>query len=266
MLSPIANAYADWEGKRAMQEAELDASRAALGERHPITLMAKNNLGSTLRSQGCLVQARELLESTLQDYRRVLGKKHPDALTAMSNLAGTLFEDGALTRAFSLQKKVFKWRRQILGSEHPYTLEAMIVLSITSGALGDEVRARELDEMVLEVRQRHLGCAHPATLSAMGNLAATINNQAVALRNAGRLDEAKPLQVEALALMVKAHGEDSLCAACTFSAMGELLKLDGDPAQALTYFIKAIEIRERELGPDAKLTQSVRARLHKLLH
>lgn len=72
MLSPIANAYADSTGKRAMQEAELDASRAALGERHPITLMAKNNLGTTLRSQGCLVQARELLESTLQDCRRVV--------------------------------------------------------------------------------------------------------------------------------------------------------------------------------------------------
>jgi len=266
MLSPIANAYADSAGKRAMQEAELDASRVALGERHPVTLMAKNNLGTTLRSQGCLVQAHELLESALHDCRRVLGKKHPDTLTAMSNLAITLCEEGTLARALTLQKKVLKWRRQILGSEHPNTLEAMVNLSITRCALGDEAEARELDEMVLEIRQRNLGDEHPATLAAMGNLAATINNQAVALRNAGHFDDAEPLQVEALALMVKAHGEDSLCAACTFSAMGALLKLKGDPAQALTFFIKAIEIRERELGPDAELTQLVRARLHELLH
>jgi hypothetical protein len=31
MVSPIANAYADSAGKRAMQEAELEASRVALG-------------------------------------------------------------------------------------------------------------------------------------------------------------------------------------------------------------------------------------------
>ena len=74
MMSPIVQAYADTAGKRAMQEAELDASRTALGERHPNTLMAKNNLGITLRSQGCLLQARELLESALRDGRHIFGK------------------------------------------------------------------------------------------------------------------------------------------------------------------------------------------------
>lgn len=249
-----------------MQEAELDASRTALGERHPVTLMAKNNLGTTLRSQGCLVEARELLESVLYDCRRVLGKKHRDTLTAMSNLAITLCEEGALTRALALQKKVLKWRRQILGETHPNTLEAMINLSITCGALGDEAGARELDEIVLEIRQCKLGDEHPATLAAMGNLAATINNQAVALRNAGFLEDAEPLQLEAMALVVKVHGADSLDAACTYSATGALLKLQGEMAQAQAYFCKALEIRERELGLNDDLTQLVRTRLHAMLH
>ena len=266
MLSPIANAYADSAGKRAMQEAELDASRITLGERHPVTLMARNNLGTTLRSQGCLVQARELLESTLHDCRHVLGKKHPDTLTAMSNLAIALCEEEDLAQALVLQKKALKWRRQILGAEHPDTLVAMVNLSVTRGRLGDHAGARELDEMVLEIRQRNLGDGHPATLVALGNLAATINNQAVALRNAGNLVDAEPLQWTAMALTIKAHGDDGLQAASTYSAMGQLLKLNGDLEQALTYFCKSLEIRARELGPAAELTQLVRARLREMLH
>ena len=266
MWSPVANAYADSAGQRAMQEAELDASRSALGERHPITLMARNNLGTTLRSQGCLVQARELLESTLHDCRRVLGKKHPDTLTAMNNLAIALCEEGDLARALVLQKKVLKWRRQMLGAEHPNTLVAMVNLSVTRGTLGDHAGARELDEAVLEMRLRNLGENHPATLAALGNLAATINNQAVALRNNGNLIDAEPLQMEAVALMIKVYGVDSLHVASTYSATAALLKLTGEPEKARTYFCKALEIRERELGPDAELTRLVRARLREMLH
>ena len=266
MLSPVANAYADSAGERAMQEAELDASRSALGERHPVTLMARNNLGTTLRSQGCLLQARELLESTLQDCRCILGKKHPDTLTAMSNLAIALSDEGDLAEALALQERALKWRRQVLGAEHPATLEAMVNLSITRGTLGDDAGARELDELVLEIRQRHLGDNHPATRAALGNLAAAINNQAVALRNNGNITDAEPLQMEALALMVKVFGAESLNAASTYSAAGALLKLTGDLEKARTYFCKALEIRARELGPDAELTVLVRARLREMLH
>ena len=266
MLSPVANAYADSAGERAMQEAELDASRSALGERHPVTLMARNNLGTTLRSQGCVTEARELLESTLQDCRRILGKKHPDTLTAMSNLAIALSDEGDLARSLALQESALKWRSQVLGAEHPDTLIAMVNLFITRGTLVDDAGARELDEMVLEIRQRTLGDNHPATLTALGNLATAINNQAVALRNRGHLADAEPLQMQALALMIKVYGAESLNAASTYSATGALLKLMGELENARTYFCKALEIRERELGPDAELTLLVRARLREMQH
>jgi tetratricopeptide (TPR) repeat protein len=262
----VMPAYADGPGERAMQEEELQTYRSTLGERHPRTLVAKNNLGITLLSHGCLLLARELLESALRDGRHVFGKKHPNTLTAMENLAHTLFEAGDLALALKLQKKILKWRCQMLGEEHPNTLAAMVNLSITFCALKDEAGARELDEKVLKIRQRNLGGAHPATLVATGNLATTINNQAVALRNAGHLADAEPLQFEAMQLMIKAYGDDSLDAACTYSAAGALYRLHGDFEQANTYFCKALAIRTRELGPNADLTQLVRTRLHEMLH
>lgn len=258
--------YADSAGTRAMQEFELNTARAALGEMHPKTLLAKNNLGVTLRKLGCLPQARELLESALKDCRRVWGKKHPNTMMAMNNLAVALNEEGNAKKALTLLTKVVKWRHRTLGEEHPDTLAAMVSLAITLNELDAYEAAQELMSQVLKVRQRDLGDEHPATLEAMGNLGSTLNNIAVALRNGGNLQEAEPLQFEALALAVKAFGANALETACVYSATGALLKLQGDVEQARTYFKQALVIRERELGVDDKLTQLVRARLTEMLH
>lgn len=142
----------------------------------------------------------------------------------------------------------------------------MLGLAVTLNALDAHEAAQELKSKVLKMQQRDLGDNHLATLEAMGNLWSTINNIAVALRNDGNLEDAEPLQFEALAMVVKAFGADHLVTACVYSATGALLKLKGDVEQALIYFSQALEIRERELGPDDKLTQLVRARLTEMLH
>lgn len=260
------HAYADSAGIRAMQEFELNTARAALGEMHPTTLLAKNNLGVTLRRLGCLPQARELLESALKDCRRVWGKKHPNTMMAMNNLAVALNDEGHAQKALALLTSVVKWRRRTLGEEHPDTLAAMVSLAVTLGALGAHEAAQELESKVLKVRQRDLGDEHPEALETMGSLGITINNIAVALRNDGKLQDAEALQFEALAMVVKAFGADNLVTASVYSATGALLKLKGDVVPAMAYFHKALEIRERELGPDAELTQLVKSRLREMLH
>jgi tetratricopeptide (TPR) repeat protein len=187
-------------------------------------------------------------------------------MMAMNNLAVALNDEGHAQKALALLTAVVKWRRRTLGEEHPDTLAAMVSLAVTLGALGAHEAAQELESKVLKVRQRDFGDEHPETLEAMGNLGSTLNNIAVALRNDGNLDEAEPLQFEALAMVVKAFGADDLVTACVYSATGALLKLKGEVAQAMTYFSQALVIRERELGPDDKLTQLVRARLLEMMH
>jgi tetratricopeptide (TPR) repeat protein len=123
-----------------------------------------------------------------------------------------------------------------------------------------------LEWEVLNTRQHLLGETHPDTLEAMGSLGATLNNMAVALRNDGNLTQAAPLQFQALAMVISAFGPDDLRCAYMYSATGALLKLQGDAQQAKSCFEKALAIRQRELGPDAKLTQLVAARLREMLH
>src|SRR4051794_2538722 len=61
--------------------------RELLGEQHPDTLVAMNNLAQTLEAQGDLARARQLQEQVVAASRELLGEQHPSTLTAMNNLA-----------------------------------------------------------------------------------------------------------------------------------------------------------------------------------
>jgi tetratricopeptide (TPR) repeat protein len=195
-----------------------------------------------------------------------MGKHHPDTIATMNSFAMVLSENGNSKKALSLQRKVLKWRRKFLGEEHPQTLHAMLCLAATVHELGDLVEARMLEEGVLKVRQRTLGDDHPETIAALGNLAITMNNIAVALRKAGDLDEAEPLQMRAMSMVVSAFGADSLQAAATYSSAGALLKLRGSVEQSLEFFRTALAIRESQLGIEAELTLLIKTRMREILH
>ena len=71
----------------ALEEEVLQKRRRILGDDHPDTLTAMNNLALTYWRQGRTGEAAALEEEVLQKRRRILGDDHPDTLTAMGNLA-----------------------------------------------------------------------------------------------------------------------------------------------------------------------------------
>jgi hypothetical protein len=77
----------DLDGTRQLLKQALAGYRRVLGEDHPYTLTAMNNLATTRRDLGDLDGARQLHEQVLAGRRRVLGEDHPDTLNSMSNLA-----------------------------------------------------------------------------------------------------------------------------------------------------------------------------------
>lgn len=106
---------------RVLRERALEASRRVLGEEHPATLTAMNNLAFTLYAQGELTGARVLQGRVLEAIRRVLGEDHPDTLKAMNNLAATLQAQGELAGARGLLERVLEASRRALGEGHPDT-------------------------------------------------------------------------------------------------------------------------------------------------
>ncbi len=229
---------ADYDSARKLQEQVLAASRRLLGEEHPDTLTAMNNLAQTLNAQGDLAGARKLEEQALAASRRLPGEEHPDTLRAMNNLAQMLKAQGDLAGARKLQEQVLAASRRLLGKKHPDTLTAIHNLAQTLYAQGDLAGARKLKEQVLAARRRLLGDEHPDTLGAMNNLAGTLNAQ-------GDLAGARKLQEQVLAASRRLLGEGHPNTLTAMHNLAGTLKAQGDLAGARKLQEQALAARRR---------------------
>jgi tetratricopeptide (TPR) repeat protein len=211
-----------------LQEAEevgaktLLMCREVLGERHPDTTKASNNLAATYSDLGKLKEAEELQVNVLAMRREVLGERHPDTISASNNLAITYRDLGKLKEAEELQVNVLAMQREVLGERHPHTIMASNNLALTYKDLGKLKEAEELQVNVLAMRREVLGERHPDTISASANLALTY-------RDLGKLKEAEELQVNVLAMRREVLGErhpDTIMAsnnlALTYRDLGKL--------------------------------------------
>ncbi|KAF2844157.1 hypothetical protein T440DRAFT_410758, partial [Plenodomus tracheiphilus IPT5] len=70
-----------------MQKEVLVKRQQILGEDHPDTGSAMNNLAVTLGDQGQLDEAAKMKKEVLEKMTRVLGEEHPDTKVAAQNLA-----------------------------------------------------------------------------------------------------------------------------------------------------------------------------------
>jgi tetratricopeptide (TPR) repeat protein len=186
--TPDETALLSWVGRyeyergafvsaRAYFERAVEATQRLLGDDHPDTLTARNNLAGTLCAQGELDAAQKLQKTVLEARRRVLGGDHPHTLTVKNNLAGTLYAQGKLIAARELAESVLEGRQRLFGPGHPDTLTARNNLSAIISAQGDPQGVLASDEAVFEESRHLLGEDHSITLMARNNLATTLYTQ-----------------------------------------------------------------------------------------
>jgi len=89
----------DLASARALQEEILAKRRHTLGEEHPDTLYALNNLAVTLNAQGEVRAAREMMERVLELRRKVLGEEHPLTVATRRNLGAICLGAGDYSAA-----------------------------------------------------------------------------------------------------------------------------------------------------------------------
>jgi tetratricopeptide (TPR) repeat protein len=224
-------------------EAFASASKLWLGDEHPATLSAINNLANTRIGRGDYAGAQELHERVLEIRHRILGAEHPHTLSAMNNLANTRGTRGDLAGAQELQERVVEARRRILGEEHPDTLTACNNLALTLSNRGEYARAQELQQSLIEGMQRILGTEHPHTLTATSNLALT-------RRALGDQLGAQDLQERVLEARRRNFGDEH---PDTLKAMNNLANARsdrGDYAGAGELQERVVETRIRTLGEE----------------
>ena len=171
----------------------LDHRTATLGEDHPATLTAINNLATVLWAQGRYDEVEPLDRRTLAARRRVLGPDHPNTLRSLNGLAATLFNQGRFVDAVPLFEEALAAQRRVLGENHPDTLTLGNNLAAVYNELDRSVEAEVLLRDVLAARIRVLGEDHPET-------AMTVHNLGVTLVQLGRSGEAVEVLERAVAM------------------------------------------------------------------
>jgi tetratricopeptide (TPR) repeat protein len=193
-------ALGEYEKAEAQHREAANIFRRALGEDHPDTLVAINDLALTLAEQGRYVEAEPLTRRNLADLRRVLGPDHPETLTTAHNLGSLLGTRGEYREAESLQRRNLEDRRRVLGADHPHTLIGANALANLQSYQNNWTEAEALHRHTLGRRRSVLGEDHPETLESYHNLAYVVGH-------AGRLDEAEPLLRRAVEGRLRVLGE-----------------------------------------------------------
>ncbi|MGI5323599.1 tetratricopeptide repeat protein [Actinomadura nitritigenes] len=142
-----------------------------LGEAHPDTLRARNDLAAAYFEAGRIEEAVPLLERTLADVERTLGETHPETLTVRNNLAAAYLRAERTEEAVVLFERVFAQRAGALGGVHPDALTACANLAAAYAQVGRSADAIALLQQNLPESTRALGETHPVTLHLRQTLA-----------------------------------------------------------------------------------------------
>ena len=133
----------------------LGVQRAAIGERHPDTIVALNNYAFVLEQIGLLDEAASLHAEALRLRGEVLGERHPDRIGSLVNNALIVREQGRTQEAEQLLEEALQLGREMLGDQHPVTLIAMRVYAAVLTETGQEGRALPLfRELATSTRAR----------------------------------------------------------------------------------------------------------------
>ncbi|KAF7345854.1 FabD/lysophospholipase-like protein [Mycena venus] len=156
-------ALGKWKEAEELRALVVEKYRNILGDEHPKTLRAMQNLAKTYWQLGKLYEAEQLGLAVFEKQKSLRGENHPETLRAMANLAATYNRLGRLQESQELELVVLEKRQNILGNNHPRTLFSMSDLAFTYQSMGKFQQAEELEVVVLKKRREILGGNHSDT-------------------------------------------------------------------------------------------------------
>ena len=244
-----------YEEAQALLEEAHELQREVLGPDHPETLTGLYNLGGLARERGRFERSEELMRQAVEGWERSLGPDHPDFLMALSGLARALEAQGEREEAEGLFLRALEGSIVVLGEDHPDTDSRR--KDMASFLFKDPTRREEtliLLEESLASQTRSLGMRHPNRLRALANLA-TLK------KDAGDVDAAEELYVEALEGFAAGNGEEHLDYLLTETDLAELYRESGRFEEAEALARHTVEVGERSLPSEARELARFRLRL-----
>jgi tetratricopeptide (TPR) repeat protein len=165
------------------------------------------------------------------------------------NLAQVYGAEGRRKECAATLEESLAGFRRTLGIRDLRSLAALNILGGMHMMLGNHARAEALFQEALPI-ERELYPADTQMARTLGGLASLHMRE-------GRTEQAIPLAEEALAIIIKAEGENSLDAALAYANIAEAHRVLGRPERALPLFRKSRTTYERLLGKDHPRVSSV---------
>ncbi|GAA0260132.1 hypothetical protein GCM10009527_065080 [Actinomadura nitritigenes] len=241
------------EAVRALETGErlvADGERL-LGDAHPDTLRARNDLAAAYVEADRTEEAIPLMERTLADLERTRGERHPEMLTVRNNLAAAYLRAERTEEAVALFEQALAERTAALDRAHPETFTACANLAAAYAQADRSADAIALLRRHLPASTRALGETHRVTLHLRATLAS-------AYQEAGRAGEAIPVLEGTLADLEKAVGATHPRTLAVRNNLAALYRDEGRLDEALPLYERVLGEAERVLGPDHRTTVRVR--------
>jgi tetratricopeptide (TPR) repeat protein/tRNA A-37 threonylcarbamoyl transferase component Bud32 len=195
-------------------------ARDALGESHPTSMRALDQLGKTHIFLEEFAEAERALTRAYALQRSFLGPEHEDTIHSYAKLGDLYADMGKLDRALEIGERVLRLRRRLWGAEYEFTLVSMNHLGLLYRDLGRPKDALPLFEEAERVARRTLGQDSPAALT-------YLHNRALACASLGRRDESLGHLSECLAGKRRVLGDRHLSTLKTEHGLATLLRDSG---------------------------------------
>lgn len=177
------------EQAETLMRRAVDLRRTTLGEDHPETLEALNNLGNFLTEKGEYAESATLFEKLIQVQKRTVGPEHWTTLRSINNLGYSLDWQGKTEEAEKLYRTAFEGQTRVVGPRDPERLNSLNNLAICLQSLGRYDEADPLFRELIEIRTALGGPNDPETLRARMNYAQSFTKSGRAAEGEKRLRE-----------------------------------------------------------------------------
>ena len=137
----------------------IETRTRLFGEDNEEVVMARNNLATSLRSQGKYVDAANLFRSVI-DSLRLFDRNHPYLGHAQHNLATCLLELRGYDEATQLLSEAIATKSERWGERHATVARSHSMLAKVEFRLGDCPSARDHCSIALDIQREKLGEDH----------------------------------------------------------------------------------------------------------
>ncbi len=195
----------DYDGAEPLAREVVDLRRRLEGDDSPRLAFSLTRLGTIMaeRHQSTVEEKSREIEGFLQEALAISRRLGDDAgiVGALFPLAKVRFDRGDMTGAEAVYRQVLDLNRRVYGDDHPETSQARRALALTLISQAKPEEAKTLLRQAMVSQKKTLPPDHP-------DIAATLNDLALAYTRSADYAAAEPLYREGLARELASHGQE----------------------------------------------------------